>query len=471
MKKTIRYMLAVLLPLIALTACRDNENWKIITDVQPGSYVAGTATVYSALATAAAFTAAPVDGDASQFPGMAAKYTWLKAGGEFTIGKADAGGNVTHYGKGNVVSGETVALVAGGPGFTVPENGLYFLILNNNQNQLTIVPCKWGVIGSATPGDWNSETLFPSVDFNESTLKVEYTGQVTMTAAEMKFRYNQTWGIPVPYDASSNVTIHTNAGGIEGGVALSGASVELKSGGDNLAVKTAANYTVTLVFDLRSSLFTASAIMGEIIEPVYPEKLYMVGDALKGWPGDSNPWLDAAVELIPVNGTEGHFWAIAYLHAGGFKFSPALEWNGDFGVADNTTDAKGVYSKGSNNINVTTPGYYQIHVNLTEEKITITEPQVILKGDAATGKWDSSMETDAFAVDNANKVLISNPFDAVGELRICAVLSGIDWWRSEFIVVNGKIAYRGNGGDQERVNVTAGGKVTLNFDTGTGVIE
>lgn len=262
MKKIVRYMLAVVLPLIAITACQDNENWKITTDVQPGSYIAGTATVYSAIAPAAAFTAAPVDGDASQFPGILAKYTWLKTGGEFMIEKADAEGNVTHYGKGNVVSGETVALVAGGPAFTVSENGLYFLILNNNQNQLTIIPCKWGAIGSATPGDWNSETLFPSVNFNKSTLKVEYTGQLAMTVAEMKFRYNQTWGISVPYDASSNVTIHTNAGGIEGGIDLSGTSIELKPGGDNLAVKTAANYTVTLVFDLRSSLFTASATMG-----------------------------------------------------------------------------------------------------------------------------------------------------------------------------------------------------------------
>jgi hypothetical protein len=473
MKKIIQYISTVVFSLLAIAACQDNENWKIITEVQPGSYVAGTATVYSAVAPAAAFTVAPIDGDAEKFPGMLSKYTWLKAGGEFTVEKADAEGNVTHYGKGNVVSGETVALVADGPAFTVLESGLYFLILNNIQNQLTIVPCKWGAIGSATPGGWDSETVFSKTDFNESTLKVDFTGTLVMSAAEMKFRYNQTWGLPVPYDALSNVTIHTNMGGIEKDVALTGTSTELKSGGENLTVKTAANYTITLTFDLRSSTFTAGAVMGDIIEPTYPEKLYMVGDAVKGWPGT---WLDVATELIPVNGKEGCFWAVAYLNAGGenasgFKFSPVLDWKGDFGIAEDNTNAIGTYNKGSKNINVVTPGYYQIYVDMVSEKIIVTEPQVILKGDAAAGGWDSSMETDAFIVDNANKVLISNPFANEGDLRICVILPNIDWWRSEFIVLNGKIAFRGNGGDQDRVKVQAGQTVTLNFETGTGKIE
>lgn len=471
MKKLIQYILVVMLSFLAITACQDNENWTIITDVQQGNYIAGDATVFSAVAPAAAFTAAPVDGDATEFSGMLGKYTWLKSNGSFTIEKADADGNIVHYGKGDIVSGGTVALVVDGPGFSVAKDGLYFLILNNNQNQLTVVPCEWGAIGAATPGGWDSETVFSDVKFDESTLKVDFTGKLIMSAAEMKFRYNQTWGISVPYDGATNVTIHTNMGGSQSGVALSTASAELKSGGDNLAVATAANYEITLTFDLRSSTFTASATMGEIIEPTYPEKLYMVGDALKGWPG---AWLDVAIELVPVNDMEGNFWSVAYLKPGGFKFSPVLEWDGDFGIAENNSDAIGEYTKGGNNINVTTEGYHLIFVNLADGKISITEPHVILKGGAATGEWESSIETDAFTVDNTNKVLISNPFAKDAELRICVVLPDIDdddWWRSEFIVLNGKIVYRGNGGDQERVNVTAGGKVTLNFETGTGVIE
>jgi hypothetical protein len=468
MKKVIKYMSALLLLFVAITGCQDFKDWTIVTDVQPGTYIAGDATVYSSIAPSAAFTAAAVDGDAEQFPGMLSKYTWLKTGGQFTVVIADADGNITHYGKGSGVSEQTTALTADAAGYTVPETGLYFLVLNSNQKQLTILPVRWGIIGSATEGGWDSETVFPEVEFVEATSKVTYTGSFIMSKAEMKFRFNQTWGVSVPYDGSTNVTIHTNIGATGAGVSLTTASVELKSGGDNLAVANAANYDVTMTFDLRSSKFTGSAIMGEPIATTYPERLYMVGDAYRGWPGE---WLDVANELVPVNGMEGHFWTVVYLKSGGFKFSPKLAWDGDFGITETNTDAIGEYTKGGNNINVATEGYYQIYVNLVDEKISITAPQVILKGDAATGGWDSGMATDAFTVDNQNKILTSPTFAKDAELRICVVLPDIDWWRSEFIVLAGKIVYRGNGGDQERVGVTAGGRVTLNFDAGTGQVN
>jgi len=41
----------------------------------------------------------------------------------------------------------------------------------------------------------------------------------------------------------------------------------------------------------------------------------------------------------------------------------------------------------------------------------------------------------------------------------------------EFIVLDGKIVYRGNGGDQERVSVSEGQKAYLNFTDGTGVFK
>ena len=43
-----------------------------------------------------------------------------------------------------------------------------------------------------------------------------------------------------------------------------------------------------------------------------------------------------------------------------------------------------------------------------------------------------------------------------------------DWWKTEFIVLDGKIVYRGNGNDQERVKVAEGQKAYLNFTAGTG---
>ena len=47
---------------------------------------------------------------------------------------------------------------------------------------------------------------------------------------------------------------------------------------------------------------------------------------------------------------------------------------------------------------------------------------------------------------------------------------GADWWRSEWGVTDGKIAYRGNGGDPV-TPVTAGQTITLDFNAGTATIK
>ena len=62
---------------------------------------------------------------------------------------------------------------------------------------------------------------------------------------------------------------------------------------------------------------------------------------------------------------------------------------------------------------------------------------------------------------------------AAGDLRIYAGSSAAttDWWTREFNIFNGKIEYRGAGGDQAAVPVAAGKKVTLDFNAGTGTIE
>ena len=47
-----------------------------------------------------------------------------------------------------------------------------------------------------------------------------------------------------------------------------------------------------------------------------------------------------------------------------------------------------------------------------------------------------------------------------------------DWWQSEFIILDNKIEFRGKGGDQTRVPVTAGSHtIDLNFQTGAGEIK
>ena len=61
MKKIFQYMTTLLLLLVVGTSCEEgNDNWRIITDAQPGAYITGDATIYSATATSSQLVAAPV---------------------------------------------------------------------------------------------------------------------------------------------------------------------------------------------------------------------------------------------------------------------------------------------------------------------------------------------------------------------------------------------------------------------------
>ena len=76
----------------------------------------------------------------------------------------------------------------------------------------------------------------------------------------------------------------------------------------------------------------------------------------------------------------------------------------------------------------------------------------------------------AFTVEG-NKVVGTTT--GTGEIRLYADSSAAtsDWWTREFVFFDGKIAYRGKGGDQDRVTVEAGKKVTLDFNAGTATVE
>ncbi|MDP3433741.1 MAG: DUF5115 domain-containing protein, partial [Bacteroidota bacterium] len=133
----------------------------------------------------------------------------------------------------------------------------------------------------------------------------------------------------------------------------------------------------------------------------------------------------------------------------------------------------GIYAKGGDNIPVPgTAGYYMVVVDLTANKIAIADPKVYLMGNTI-GSWDTGNAAGLFTVDNANTVVKITKTLAADELRMYAWHPWFtDWWQSEFIILSGKIEFRGTGGDQARVAVTAGSHtINLNFKTGNGVIQ
>ena len=66
---------------------------------------------------------------------------------------------------------------------------------------------------------------------------------------------------------------------------------------------------------------------------------------------------------------------------------------------------------------------------------------------------------------------LTSPVDGDGGTRAYVHVRNFDWWKTEFFVFNKKIAYRGNGADQERVNGNVGQRVHFKFSDDTGDLK
>lgn len=221
-----------------------------------------------------------------------------------------------------------------------------------------------------------------------------------------------------------------------------------------------------------------------------PEKLYLVGSFNK-WSWDN------ALEMIPVNGSPNIFWHLVYLdgegNSAGVKFNSDKAWNDKEAgfekitinpASDNAADI--INAKG--NIGSSKPGWYLMIVECTvvgrdiKYNVTFNKPNVYLQGVCtAAGGWDLipdnlfSVPTTAdgeFVSPAIGNAVSGGPSGSDPGVRICVKIPNTDWWKSEFIVYDKKIAYRGNGGDQTpRVAGAVGQKVYLNFTKETGEIK
>ena len=221
-----------------------------------------------------------------------------------------------------------------------------------------------------------------------------------------------------------------------------------------------------------------------------PEKLYLVGSFNK-WSWDN------ALEMIPVNGSPNIFWHLVYLdgegNSAGVKFNSDKAWNDKEAgfekitinpASDNAADI--INAKG--NIGSSKPGWYLMIVECTvvgrdiKYNVTFNKPNVYLQGVCtAAGGWDlipdnlfsvPATADGEFVSPAIGNAVSGGPSGSDPGVRICVKIPNADWWKSEFIVYDKKIAYRGNGGDQTpRVAGAVGQKVYLNFTKETGEIK
>lgn len=194
----------------------------------------------------------------------------------------------------------------------------------------------------------------------------------------------------------------------------------------------------------------------------YPEALYMIGDEFGSWNWES----DGVVEMTPVHSFDGHFWCVRYISADkGFKWNTVRAWGGDF---FSLGEDLGFTTKDGNAF-VAADGFYLVYADMENGKISV-EPARVYGMGVCFGGWDK--ETYPFTAEGNSMTCTTS---GNGELRMYATSNIFpatgDWWQMEFVILDGKIAYRGGGDDQERVEVEAGKKISLNFNAGTGTIE
>ncbi len=223
----------------------------------------------------------------------------------------------------NYGDGGSGTLDANGGNFSSPA-GYYKINVNTSviPYTYTAVATVWGVIGDATPNGWTDET---GLTYNPA-LRV-WTGGMTLSAHNMKFRANHTWNDGFNYGA--------NAG-----------NDTLVVGGANISVAVAGDYAFTLDFSHPSS-YTYSA-----------NRWGIIGDATPGgWGSD---------QMMTWDGTNQVFTVTANLIAGGLKFRANADWTINLG------GSLGALTQGGGNIVITTPGSYTITLNPWTNVATLT---------------------------------------------------------------------------------------------------
>lgn len=469
----------VALSSFTFTSCKTDDpvEEEIVLD---GFYISGEACAFTTITKAGQMKSTTVENDNnSARVGLNEMYIALEANKSFTITEV-AGSTKTIYGPGTgfasvdqvAANDEMGAAIqkgkyAVGGTFKVPTSGLYHIVIDKQTTTAVIMPVtKWAIIGGATPLGWSDNDLALKGSFSKDSMVWEVT-DLTLLAGDFKFRHSGAWkqtivGEPV-------IKVNTNFGGTLAALVPGGANIPFLKA-DN------GKYTVKAKWSKDKGMEFSMVKTGTVVVAEYPENLYIIGGSIGGW-----DWAGSyIVTMNPVHTHPHAFWAIIYADPNatdpGFKFAPGKEWKNDFGKAGTAVD--GVYSKGGDNIIVPSKGYYMVYVDLKAEKVSVTEPKVYLIGDAMNGVWDYAQTGGLFTVDNTAKTVTSPAALKAGNLRMYATcpLSQLDtpkadWWQMEFNVFNGKIEYRGKGGDQAAVPVTIGQKVVLNFSTGSGAIN
>lgn len=222
------------------------------------------------------------------------------------------------------------------------------------------------------------------------------------------------------------------------------------------------------------------------LEPLsMPEQMFLTGNVIGNW-----DW-QASVQMIPVHSQPGKFWCMQYLgktsegEMAQIKFNTLQDDDTAIGanaqIDEATQELANTTIANNGSIEIGTPGWYIVAVT-TEimgrqfiYHLQLLKPEIYLHG-GVTNNANWGIPDRAYLFDiptDADGEFVSPPFANDSQLRMCVVLSDgeWEWYKSEFNIIGGKIVYRGNGGEQEAVNVKQGQRAYLKFADNTGYVQ
>lgn len=217
-----------------------------------------------------------------------------------------------------------------------------------------------------------------------------------------------------------------------------------------------------------------------------PTNLYITGN-FNGWSWETSLQMVGVYGAKDNKSTKDVFWHMVYIDDSGIKFNTAKAWDGgEVGFAKLNSvggDLASEIKDNGGNIASSNPGWYLMIVTATVSgrnilyDVQFNKPEVWLMGTVTPAAgWAELEEGTKFTVPStANGDFVSPAFanntSGDGGIRVYVKIPEYDWWKSEFMVFDKKIVYRGTGGDQERINGTKGQQVYLNFTNETGDIK
>ena len=221
-----------------------------------------------------------------------------------------------------------------------------------------------------------------------------------------------------------------------------------------------------------------------------PDNLYITGN-FNGW-----DW-NTSLAGIQVYGAPNIFWRLVWIDDSGIKFNAAKAWDGgEVGYAgiNKSGDLADEIIENGGNIASSNPSWYLMIITTSVSgrdivyDVQFNKPTVWLIGPVTPlANWSELEEGCEFTVPKTKEDDFVSPAfagDAPGGdgdgVRAYVKIPGYDWWKSEFMIYDGNIEYRGMGDDQNkaapdgfgyRVAGNTGQKLYLNFSTGKGEIK